>query len=195
MPRHFTPLMTSDLHPNQCDPPQCLIRPSSADDVAAMAAIYGDAVLTGTGSFETEAPAEAELARRRDEVLDKGLPWLVLQSTCGVIGYAYATPFRPRQAYRYSLEDSVYLHRSARAQGLGRLLLAELLARCTALGARQMQAVIGDSANQGSVALHRSLGFEAVGQFHHVGRKFERWLDIVLMQRALGPGATLPPDA
>lgn len=173
----------------------CLIRPSTAQDVPAIAAIYADAVLTGTGSFETEAPAEGELARRRDEVLGKGLPWLVAQSDNEVLGYAYATPFRPRRAYRYSLEDSVYLHRKARGQGLGRLLLAELLARCTALGARQMLAVIGDSANHGSIALHRSLGFETVGQFNQVGRKFERWLDIVLMQRALGPGATLPPDA
>lgn len=175
--------------------PHCLIRPSRVDDVAAMAAIYGDAVLTGTGSFETVAPEPAEFARRRDEVLDKSLPWLVVQSGPDVLGYAYATPFRPRQAYRYSLEDSVYLHRSARGKGLGRLLLAELLARCTALGARQMLAVIGDSANLGSVALHRSLGFEAVGQFNKVGRKFDCWLDIVLMQRALGPGATLPPEA
>ena len=175
--------------------PQCQIRPSIGADVPAMAAIYADAVTTGTGSFETEAPAESELARRRDEVLAKALPWLVVQTASGVMGYAYATPFRPRHAYRYSLEDSVYLHRDARGQGLGRLLLAELLARCTALGARQMLAVIGDSANQGSVALHRSLGFRSAGQFDAVGRKFDRWLDIVLMQRALGPGATVPPDA
>ena len=181
--------------PPKPTPPHHLIRPSTPEDVPAMAAIYADAVCTGTGSFETEAPSEAEFARRRDEVLGKGLPWLVLQSDSEVLGYAYATPFRPRQAYRYSLEDSVYLHRHARGKGLGRLLLAELLARCTALGARQMLAVIGDSANQGSVALHRSLGFEAAGQFNQVGRKFERWLDIVLMQRALGPGATVPPDA
>ena len=174
---------------------QHLIRPSTPADVAAIAAIYADAVTTGTGSFETEAPIDSELARRRDEVLAKGLPWLVVQTASGVVGYAYATPFRPRQAYRYSLEDSVYLHRDARGQGLGRLLLAELLARCTALGARQMLAVIGDSANQSSVALHRSLGFRSAGQFDAVGRKFDRWLDIVLMQRALGPGAAVPPDA
>ena len=160
-----------------------------------MVAIYADAVATGTGSFETEAPTESELARRRDDVLAKSLPWLVVQTPAGVMGYAYATPFRPRHAYRYSLEDSVYLHRDARGKGLGRLLLAELIVRCTALGARQMLAVIGDSANQGSVALHRSLGFRSAGQFDHVGRKFDRWLDIVLMQRALGPGATVPPDA
>ena len=172
-----------------------LIRSSRAEDVPAIAAIYADAVLTGTGSFETEAPAESELARRRDEVLAKDLPWLVAQTAGSVLGYAYATPFRPRHGYRYSVEDSVYLHRGARGQGLGRLLLAELLARCTALGARQMLAVVGDSANEASVALHRSLGFEVAGQFRHIGRKFDRWLDVVMLQRALGPGNSLPPDA
>ena len=177
------------------DPFHCLIRTCTAEDVPAMAAIYEDAVLTGTGSFETEAPSDEEMARRRDAVRGKGLPWLVLQTASGVVGYAYATPFRPRHAYRFTLEDSIYLHRSIHGRDLGRLLLAELLSRCTALGARQMLAVIGDSANQGSVALHRTLGFQPAGQFNQVGRKFDRWLDIVLMQRALGPGATLPPDA
>ena len=181
--------------PPDTTPPQCLIRPSTPADVPAMAAIYADAVASGTGSFETEAPAESELARRREAVLAKGLPWLVVQAAGGVMGYSYATPFRPRHAYRYTVEDSVYLHRDARGQGLGRLLLAELIVRCTALGARQMLAVVGDSANQGSVALHRSLGFKPAGQFDNVGRKFDRWLDIVLMQRALGPGATVPPNA
>ena len=181
--------------PPDTAPPHCLIRPSTAADLPAIAAIYTEAVTTGTGSFETDAPAETELARRRAEVLAKGLPWLVVETADGVMGYAYATPFRPRHAYRYSLEDSVYLHRDARGRGLGRLLLAELIARCTALGARQMLAVIGDSANKGSVALHRCLGFRSAGQFDHVGRKFDCWLDIVLMQRALGPGATVPPDA
>lgn len=173
--------------------PSCLIRPSTADDLPAITGIYADAVLTGTGSFETEPPAQPELARRRDEVLAKGLPWLVAETPGGVLGYAYATPFRPRQAYRFSVEDSVYLHRDARGQGLGRLLLAELIGRCTAWGGRQMLAVVGDSANTGSIALHRSLGFEPAGQFKGVGRKFDRWLDIVLMQRALGPGATAAP--
>lgn len=189
VPTHC-PLMTPDSTQTRC-----LIRSSRAGDVPAMAAIYADAVLTGTGSFETEAPAESELARRRDEVLAKGLPWLVAQTAGGVLGYAYATPFRPRHGYRYCLEDSVYLHRDARGQGLGRLLLAELLARCTALGARQMLAVVGDSANEASVALHRSLGFEVAGQFSNIGRKFDRWLDVVMMQRALGAGNSLPPDA
>jgi L-amino acid N-acyltransferase YncA len=174
--------------------PHCLIRPSTDADLSAMSAIYADAVLTGTGSFETEPPDAAELARRRQDVLAKGLPWLVAQTDAGVVGYAYATPFRPRPAYRFTLEDSVYLQRSTRGQGIGRLLLAELLARCQALGARQMLAVIGDSSNQASIRLHESLGFARAGQFTDVGRKFDRWLDIVLMQRALGSGAALKPN-
>ena len=175
--------------------PRCLIRPSTATDVPTMTAIYADAVCHGTGSFETEPPLESELARRRDEVIAKGLPWLVAETAAGVVGYAYATPFRARLAYRYTLEDSVYLHKDARGQGLGRLLLAELIARCTALGARQLLAVIGDRDNTSSIRLHRGLGFEMAGQFASVGRKFDRWLDIVLMQRSLGAGSTVPPDA
>lgn len=175
--------------------PTCLIRPSLPEDMSAITAIYADAVLTGTGSFETEAPPEAEIARRREDVLAKGLPWLVAEADGSVIGYAYATPFRPRQAYRYSVENSVYLRRDSRGQGIGKLLLAELIARCTAWGARQMLAVIGDSANTGSVRLHTAMGFQPAGQFNAVGRKFDRWLDIVLMQRPLGPGDTEPPRA
>lgn len=171
------------------------IRPSRPEDLAAITAIYGHAVRTGTGSFEIEPPDQAEMARRRDDVLAKGLPYLVAETEAGVLGYAYATPFRPRPAYRFSVENSVYVHADARGQGLGSLLLAELIARCTDWGARQMLAVIGDSANAGSVALHRRAGFQPAGQFQNVGRKFDRWLDVVLMQRALGPGAALPPPA
>ena len=169
------------------------ILPSRPDDVAAITAIYAQAVLTGTGSFEIDPPTPAEMARRREDVLAKGLPYLVAETAAGVMGYAYASPFRPRPAYRFSVENSVYVHEDARGQGLWALLLAELIARCTDCGARQMLAVIGDSANAGSVALHRRAGFEPAGRFEHVGRKFDRWLDVVLMQRALGPGATLPP--
>jgi len=171
------------------------IRPSRPEDLAAITAIYGHAVRTGTGSFEIEPPDQAEMARRRDDVLAKGLPYLVAETQAGVLGYAYATPFRPRPAYRFSVENSVYVHADARGQGLGSLLLAELIACCTDWGARQMLAVIGDSANAGSVALHRRAGFQPAGQFQNVGRKFDRWLDVVLMQRALGPGAALPPPA
>ncbi len=170
-----------------------LIRPSTDADLPAITAIYGEAVRAGTGTFETEAPELNEMTRRRHDVLAKGLPWLVAQAGDEVLGYAYAGPFRPRHAYRYTLEDSIYLHPQARGRGVGRLLLAELLARCEACGARQMLAVIGDSQNLGSVALHRALGFTPVGTFADVGRKFDRWLDVVLMQRALGAGAATPP--
>jgi L-amino acid N-acyltransferase YncA len=173
----------------------CLIRPSADTDLPAMQAIYAHAVLGGTGSFELEPPSVDELTRRRADVLAKGLPWLAATRGEQLLGYAYATPFRPRLAYRYALENSVYVHADARGQGVGRLLLAELIACCTAWGGRQMLAVIGDSGNAGSIALHRSLGFEPAGRFANVGRKFDRWLDIVLMQRPLGPGASLPPEA
>lgn len=170
------------------------IRPSRPGDLPAIAAIYAEAVRTGTGSFELEAPGLQDMAARRDAVLAQGLPWLVL--TAGgeqVRGYAYAGPFRARPAYRFTLEDSIYLEPAARGRGWGRLLLAELLAQCQARGVRQMLAVIGDSANVGSVALHRSLGFAPAGTLAQVGWKFDRWLDVVLMQRALGPGADTPP--
>ncbi len=173
-----------------------LIRPSTPADVPAITAIYGWNVLNGTGTFELEAPDEAEMARRRDDVLSKGLPWLVAERGGAVLGYAYANHFRPRRAYRFCLEDSVYLAADAKGQGLGRLLLAELLARCEAAGARQMLAVIGDSANLGSIGVHRTLGFEPVGVMKAAGWKFERWLDVVLMQKNLGQGArTAPVDA
>ena len=171
------------------------IRPSRPEDLAAITAIYSHAVRMGTGSFEIDPPDGPEMARRREDVLAKGLPYLVAETAAGVMGYAYASPFRPRPAYRFSVENSVYVHAAARGQGLGSLLLAELVARCTDWGARQMLAVIGDSANAGSVALHRRAGFLPAGRFDNVGRKFDRWLDVVLMQRALGPGATLSPPA
>ena len=170
-----------------------VIRPCADADLPAISAVYAEAVQHGTGTFELDAPDLDEMRRRRAEVLAKGLPWLVAEGAGHVLGFAYANHFRPRRAYRFSLEDSVYLHPDARGRGIGRLLLAELLARCEALGARQMLAVIGDSGNAGSVALHRGLGFEPVGTFRHVGRKFERWLDVVLMQRALGAGAATAP--
>lgn len=172
-----------------------LLRPSRPEDVAAITAIYDHAVKTGTGSFEIDPPDATEMARRRDDVLAKGLPYLVAETGAGVMGYAYASPFRPRPAYRFSVENSVYVHPEARGQGLGALLLAELIARCTDWGARQMLAVVGDSANVASVALHTRMGFAPAGRFENVGRKFDRWLDVVLMQRALGPGATLSPLA
>jgi phosphinothricin acetyltransferase len=171
------------------------IRPSTSHDLPAVTAIYAWNVLHGTGTFELEAPNVTEMTRRRDDVLAKGLPWLVAEVGGEVAGFAYANHFRPRRAYRFCLEDSIYLAADAFGRGLGRLLLAELLARCEAAGARQMLAVIGDSANAASVGVHRALGFEQVGVLKAAGWKFERWLDVVLMQKQLGLGdATPPPD-
>ena len=170
-----------------------LLRPSTPADLPAITAIYTWNVAHGTGTFELEVPDQAEMARRRDDVLSKGLPWLVAQAQGQVLGYAYANHFRPRRAYRFCLDDSIYLHPDARGHGVGRVLLAELLGRCEAAGARQMLAVIGDSANAGSIGVHRALGFEHVGVMAAAGWKFERWLDVVIMQKSLGPGSTSAP--
>ncbi len=169
-----------------------VIRPSTADDLPAITAVYAWNVEHGTGTFELEAPDLAEMSRRRDDVLGKGLPWLVAERGGQVLGYAYANHFRPRRAYRFCLEDSIYLADEARGQGVGRLLLAELVARCEAAGARQMLAVIGDSANAGSIGVHRALGFEHTGVLKAAGWKFGHWRDVVLMQRALGFGGQQP---
>ena len=174
-------------------PPSLLIRPSTPADLPAITAIYGWNVLNGTGTFELEAPDQADIARRRDDVLAKGLPWLVAERAAQVLGYAYANHFRPRRAYRFCLEDSIYLSPDATGQGIGRLLLAELMAQCEARGARQMLAVIGDSANTASISVHRTLGFEASGVIKSAGWKFGRWLDVVLMQRELGLGGSAAP--
>lgn len=171
-------------------PRAVILRPSTDADLPAITAIYAHAVQHGTGTFELEAPDDAEMARRRADVLGKGLPWLVAEDAGRVLGYAYANHFRPRRAYRFCLEDSIYLADDVRGRGVGRLLLAELIARCEAAGARQMLAVIGDSANGGSIGVHRALGFEHTGVLKASGWKFGRWLDVVLMQRALGTGAT-----
>jgi len=168
-----------------------LIRPSVEADLPAIQAIYAHAVLHGTGTFETEVPDVTEMTRRRAEVLSRGLPFLVAEVDGGVAGYAYANFFRPRLAYRYCLEDSIYLSPTAQGKGLGRLLLAELIARCEAAGGRQMLAVIGDAGNKGSVGLHTALGFSHTGVLKSSGWKFGRWLDVVLMQRQLGQGDTV----
>ena len=170
-----------------------LIRPAAPADLPAITAIYGWNVLHGTGTFELEPPDLDDMTRRHADVVSKGLPWLVAERDAVVLGYAYANHFRPRRAYRFCLEDSVYLAADAVGRGTGRLLLAELLARCEAAGARQMLAVIGDSANAGSVGVHRALGFEPIGTMRAAGWKFERWLDVVLMQKRLGPGDTSAP--
>ena len=170
-----------------------LIRPSTPSDLDAVTSIYAWNVAHGTGTFEIEAPDRREMERRRADVLGKGLPWLVLERAGNVVGYAYANQFRPRPAYRFCLEDSVYLAADAVGLGFGRLLLVELLARCEAAGARQMLAVIGDSANAGSIGVHRAVGFAHSGTIEAAGWKFDRWLDVVLMQKSLGLGATTAP--
>jgi len=175
-------------------PPVLLIRPSQDADLAAITDIYGAAVQTGTASFELEPPDQPEMARRRQAVVQVGLPWLTAERDGRVLGYAYAGPFRPRPAYRFCLENSIYVDARARGQGIGAWLLAELLARCEARGARQMLAVIGDSANTPSIKLHARLGFRHAGRVQHVGWKFGRWLDVVFMQRALGQGGAAAPD-
>jgi phosphinothricin acetyltransferase len=171
------------------------IRPSHDGDLPAIARIYGHHVLHGTGTFETTPPTEAEMATRRADVLGKGLPWLVVEGDDGqVLGFAYGNWFKPRPAYRFSVEDSIYLAPEATGQGLGRALLAELLAALERGGIRKVMAVIGDSANAGSIGVHRALGFEHVGTVKSCGWKFNRWLDIVLMEKTLGAGDRTPPQ-
>ena len=176
------------------NPDRVTLRPSVDADLPTLTAIYAHHVLRGTASFEVDAPDLAEMTCRRADVLAKGLPWIVAQSAAGVLGYAYANHFRPRPAYRYTLEDSIYIDDAARGRGVGRLLLAELVARCEAMGARQMLAVIGDAnANAPSIALHSALGFKDCGVLAAVGWKFDAWRDVKLMQRALARGAARAP--
>jgi phosphinothricin acetyltransferase len=171
-----------------------LIRPSTDHDVPAITRIYAHHVLHGTGTFETTPPTENDMATRRADVLSKGLPWLVLEDGGQVIGFAYGNWFKPRPAYRFSVEDSIYLAPEAAGKGLGRALLAELLAKLQAGGVRKVMAVIGDSANAGSVGVHTALGFERVGIVKSCGWKFDRWLDIVLMEKTLGEGDSTRPE-
>lgn len=169
------------------------IRPSTDADIAAFTAIYAHHVLTGTGTFEITPPTEDDMSLRRADVLSKGLPYLVLEDEQGVAGFAYCNWFKPRPAYRFSAEDSIYLAERAKGKGWGRLLLQELMAQAERAGVRKFIAVIGDSDNLGSIGVHRSCGFSHVGVLSSCGWKFERWLDVVLMERALGMGATTPP--
>lgn len=170
------------------------IRPSREDDLDAITSIYAHHVLHGTGTFELEPPSRADMAARRAEVLARGLPWLVAEQGGRIVGFAYANWFKPRPAYRFSAEDSVYVAQDARASGVGRALLAGLIEQAQAAGVRQLMAVVGDSANAGSIALHRSLGFEQTGLMRSVGWKHGAWRDIVLMQRPLGSGDSQSPE-
>lgn len=170
-----------------------IIRPSQDSDLAAIAAIYGHHVLHGTGTFEIDPPSEEDMRARRADVLGKGLPWLVAEDAGTVVGYAYCNWFKPRPAYRFSAEDSIYMAPGQQGRGLGRALLAELCARAQAAGVRKLIAVIGDSGNGGSIGVHRSVGFQDVGVLKSCGWKFDRWLDVVMMDKALGPGDSTPP--
>lgn len=170
-----------------------LIRDSLATDLPAILAVYGHHVLHGTGTFETDVPSLQDMAQRRTDVLAKGLPWLVLEDGHRLQGFAYANWFRPRAAFRYAIEDSIYLAPEAMGRGWGRDLLQALLQRCEHAGMRKAIAVIGDSANAGSIGLHRSLGFTHTGTVTACGWKLGRWLDIVIMEKPLGPGHTCSP--
>ena len=170
------------------------IRPSRDDDVPDITAIYAHHVLHGTGTFETTPPTETDMAARRADVLGKGLPWLVAEDGGRILGYAYCQWFKPRPAYRFSAEDSIYLAPSAAGKGLGRVLLTELTRHAEAAGVRKLIAVIGDSTNAGSVGVHRSLGFNEVGVLKSCGWKFGQWLDVVLMEKFLGAGDTTPAE-
>jgi len=169
------------------------IRPATPADIPAITRIYDHAVRHGTASFELDPPDEAEMARRQRTLLDAGYPYLVAEGDGDVMGYAYAGPYRARPAYRFSVENSVYVAPQAHRRGVGRALLERLIAESEARGYRLMIAVVGDSAQVASIALHRALGFKLVGAFEGVGYKFDRWLDTVLMQRALGKGTSAPP--
>lgn len=170
------------------------IRPTSDADVDAITAIYGHHVLHGTGTFETTPPSAADMAGRRADVLAKGLPYIALEEGGQLLGFAYCNWFKPRPAYRFSAEDSIYLHPDARGKGFGKLLLTELAAQAQAVGVRKLIAVIGDSANQGSVGVHAACGFSHVGLIKSCGWKFGKWLDIVLMEKPLGEADTTAPQ-
>jgi L-amino acid N-acyltransferase YncA len=169
------------------------IRASHPDDVLAITDIYAHHVLHSTGTFEIDPPSLQEMNQRRADVLAKGLPHLVAEDPSGVIGFAYCNWFKPRPAYRFSAEDSIYLAPQAHRRGIGRAMLDELVRQAQVVGVRKLIAVIGDSANAGSVGVHRAAGFTQVGILRSCGWKFDRWLDIVLMEKSLGDGDNTPP--
>ena len=162
-------------------------------DMPAVATIYGHHVRFGTASFETEPPSLDEMCRRRYNILAKGLPYLVAVSDGRVLGYAYAGAYRPRAAYRDTVENSIYIHSEFTGRGIGKRLLPALLTECEVRDLRQMIAVVGDSANVPSIQLHERCGFRTVGVFRSIGYKHGRWLDSVVLQKSLGRGDTVPP--
>ena len=171
-----------------------ILRDSTPSDIPAITAIYGHAVRDGLASFEYDPPERPEMARRRDVVIGAGYPYIVATDAQGaVLGYAYVSAWRPRAAYRFSVENSIYVAPEAKGRGVGRTLLTELIARSTSQGFRLIVAVIGDSANAASIGLHVACGFQPAGVLPNVGWKHERWVDSVLMTLALGDGATTAP--
>jgi len=171
------------------------IRPATEADLPFITEIYEHAVRYGTATFELIPPDLAEMTRRFRALTENGFPYLVAAVDGSVIGYAYAGPYRPRPAYRFTVENSIYLKPAIHRRGIGLLLMQRLLRECEARGYRQVVAVIGDSANAGSIGVHGKCGFQMIGTHPNVGRKFGRWLDTVMMQIALGEGAsTVPPD-
>lgn len=169
------------------------VRPAILSDLPAIQPIYAHHVLHGLASFEEEPPSVEELERRFRDVTGRGLPYLVAEADGIVAGYGYCAPYRPRSAYRYALEDSIYVRPDMTGRGIGRRLLEGLIRRCEGLGYRQMIAVIGDSANAGSIGVHAACGFLRVGTLRSAGFKFGRWVDSVFMQRPLGPGDSTRP--
>ena len=171
------------------------IRGAAPGDIAAITRIYAHAVAHGTASFELEPPDQTEMARRQQALLAQRYPYIVAERAGVIAGYAYAGPYRARPAYNWCVEDSIYVAPEFHRQGIGRLLLASLIAESEALGFRQMIGVIGDTANTASVAVHAAVGFRLIGTFQSIGYKHGRWLDTVLMQLALGKADTAPPES
>ena len=171
-----------------------IIRSSQDQDLAAITAIYAHHVLHGTGTFEVDPPSPEDMLTRRADVLSKGLPYLVAADGEQVLGFAYCNWFKPRPAYKFSAEDSIYISPEAQGKGLGRALLAELSSQAEKAGVRKLIAVIGDSANTGSIGLHLSVGFHHVGTLKSCGWKFNQWLDVVMMEKTIGLGDSCPPQ-
>lgn len=171
-----------------------LIRASQTRDLAAITSIYAHHVMHGTGTFEVDPPTPEEMAKRRTEVLERGLPYLVIEQGDQVVGFAYCNWFKPRLAYRFAAENSIYLAPDVSKNGLGKALLAELIAQGQHCGLRKLIAIIGDSGNLSSIGLHRECGFIPVGTLHSCGWKFDRWLDVVMMEKTLGSGDTTSPS-
>jgi phosphinothricin acetyltransferase len=170
-----------------------LVRPAALQDLPAIQAVYAHHVMHGLASFEEVPPSVEEMRRRYDDIVGQGLPYLAAEENGELLGYGYCSLYRTRSAYRYTLEDSIYVKQGRQGKGIGKALLAELIARCTALDYRQIIAVIGDSANAGSIRLHASLGFVRAGLLRSSGYKFGRWVDSVYMQLPLGAGDGTKP--